>query len=237
MNTIYAFIAVILFSFSAQAKSFSSPFLNFDLAPGWTCQNFSGTWNCKNSSASKHKAFIAVTAKKARLGTTLTTYKNKLLKPFSRTWNGKVVNSKPQSAEEVSIRGQKWIQSTHIDGEIPNSMTKYLITVKNGLSILVTFSAHNDDYPILSNDFMRSIESLKLNPKLSPKMAAPNNQTNIANNNLDTGNELDDIFDTDPTQTKGSGKLTIGSLKKLGAIALLIIAALLFLISRRKKKV
>lgn len=236
MNTFYVFIAIILFSFTAHAKQFTSPFVNFELPPGWSCQNMSGTWNCKNSSSSKHKGFIAVTPKKARLGTTLTTYKDKLLKPFSRTWNGKVVNSKPQSSEEVSIRGQKWIQSTHLDSEVPNSMTKYLITIKNGLSILVSFTAHNDDYPVLSNDFMRAIESLKLNPKLTPKMAAPTAKTNIANNNLNTGNELDDIFDTDPTQTKGSGKLTMGSLKKVGAIVLLIIAALLFLLSRRKKK-
>jgi len=235
MKSVFIFTTFILMSMAAQAKSFNSPFLNFDLPPGWTCQNFSGTWNCKNSSASKHKAFIAVTAKKARLGTTLTTYKNKLLRPFSRTWNKKVVNSRPQSSEEVSIRGQKWIQSTHIDGEIPNSMTKYLITIKNGLSILVTFSAHNDDYPALSNDFTRAIESLKLNSKLTPKIAAPAPTTNMANNNLDTGNELDDIFDTDPTLGQGGGKLTMGSLKKIGVIALLIFAVLFFLISRRKK--
>ncbi len=235
MKSIFVFVAIILISITSQAKSFNSPFLSFDLPPGWNCQNYAGTWNCKNSNASKHKAFIAVTAKKARLGTSLTTYKNKLLKPFTRTWNNKTINSKPQSAEEVSIRGQNWIQSTHIDGEIPNSTTKYLVTVRSGLAILVTFSAHNDDYPMLSNDFMRSIESLKLNPKLSPTMAAPKATNNIAANNMDTGNELDDIFDTDPTQTKGDSKLTIGSLKKIGAIALLIMAALLFLISRKKK--
>ncbi len=237
MKTLFSLILLSFFSVSAQAKTFTSPFITFQLPSGFSCQNYSGTWNCKKPNSAKHKGFIAVTAKKARVGTTLSGYKNKLLKPITRNWNKKIINSQPQVTDEVIIRGQKWIQSTHLDGEVPNSMTKYLITIKNGLSVLVSFTAHTDDYPILSPDFIRAIESMKLSPKLKSNMAAPIKPlaTNSAPG-LNSGNELDDIFEEDPTQSQGGGQLTISSLKKIGALALLIIAALLFLISRRKNK-
>ncbi len=234
MNKLIFFLTYLLpaLCFSGQ---FNSAFLTFDLPKNWSCKHIAGSWNCSNPNNSKTKGLIVVTTKKPKIGSTMSSFKSKLLQPKKTTWNNKTILSEPQSAEELSIRGQKWIQATHLNGEIPNSTTKYLITIKNGLAILVTFTAQNQDYPKLSSSFLKSIESLRLRGKNSP---TTRNQNLAQQNSLPTGQMsqgLDELFETDHKKTTGSA-LTMGSLQKIGILVLILLGVVFFLLSKKRKK-
>ncbi len=237
MKTIFAIIFLFGMTSSLQAEKFNSPFLNFNTPPGWSCTHIAGSWNCNSPKNSPRKGIIVLTTKKTKVGVNLKTYLNRLQKPMKTEWNSQTIESQPQSVEEVTIRNHNWIQATHLNSEIPNGVTKYLITIKNGLTILVSFTASNDDYPSFSSAFVKSIESLKINPKLS-QMNAPKNlvKTNI-NNQLKVSNELDDLF-TDESlgapESKMDGRLD--NTKKLGILALLVLAAIFFIISKKRKR-
>ena len=59
---------------------------------------------------------------------------------------GKTIVSDPSYTKSVQIADHTWIDSLHLQSEIPGFYTRYLATVKEGLGVAVTFSVAKDHY-------------------------------------------------------------------------------------------
>ena len=221
----------------ALAKSFTNSFLDFDLPPNYNCKSNGGSWTCVSQVASDPKGIIVITAKKSKVGVNLRWFKNKLSTSKTSTWNGKKMNSTVLTVEETTLKGHKWILSTHTDGELPNSITKYLASVKNGLSILVSFTAHNQDYPKLANKFNKAISSVKIKAGPSNKKLIVGSTGATPKSLPGSSNNLEDLFGEteDPFAGRGGG-FTLDSLPKMAGAAFLGVAIILLVLIRIKKK-
>ena len=72
---------------------------------------------------------------------------------------GKPVKSEPKYAKTVSIGGQPWVDSLHLESEIPGFYTRYLATVKADIGVLVTYSINKAKYQNYLNDFEAMVEA------------------------------------------------------------------------------
>ena len=86
---------------------------------------------------------------------------------------GQPMKSKVLHVKKVGLAKHTWVDGMHLSSEIEDFYTRYLATVKQGLAIIVSFSAHKAYYTKYSSDFLRAIKSLKVvaNRNL---LAAPN---------------------------------------------------------------
>src|SRR6185312_5686077 len=66
------------------------------------------------------------------------------------------------TAKERMISNQMWIDGMHLGSEVGPYFTRYLATIKDKIAILVTFSAHKEQYTKYSADFIKAIESLRV---------------------------------------------------------------------------
>ena len=62
----------------------------------------------------------------------------------------------------VDIGGVIWADATLNGSEIPNYNTRYLATVKDGIAVLFTFSAHHSAYERLIGAALQAVHTLRL---------------------------------------------------------------------------
>lgn len=157
-------VAVAALSFNAHAKRFRNAYVSFELPPNWNCKLEGSEWVCENDFSQKTKeAIIILTAKEVGPTDTLPAYLAHLQTP--RTIQGRGgATSKSQviHVKERVIGGQMWIDGMHLGSEVGPYFTRYLATIKDRISILVTFSAHKQHYTKYSADFIKAVESLKV---------------------------------------------------------------------------
>lgn len=158
------FFLVPAFSQIAQAKTFRSAYVQFDLPERWNC-NLEGTeWVCSSTNKNDaRESIIILTAKEAGPQDNLAAYERHLRAPkMANNASGKPITSQVKNVRMRKISGQDWVDALHLGSEIPGYYTRYLATTKDKLAILVTFSAHQKYFSKYANDFLRAIESLKV---------------------------------------------------------------------------
>ncbi len=153
------------FSFSAFGKKFATSYVSFDLLNNWHCFPEGTEWICANKMKTKSKeATIILTAKQKGPSDRLDQYM-KYLKE-SRKIQGKkaapAVTSKVFHVKKRSIQRHQWVDGFHSGSEVPGYYTRYLVTTKGSLSVLVTYSAHKNHYKKYAADFASSINSLRV---------------------------------------------------------------------------
>lgn len=155
-------IALAFISHSASAKIFRNSYVSFELPPGWDCQLEGTEWVCRSTKADQAKeSIIILTAKEAGPKDNLQAYETHLKTP--RVINNSAGKPEPSKIIQVSqrtINQQVWVDGMHLASEVPNYYTRYLATVKDRIAVLVTFSAHKNQYTKYSNDFFHAILSL-----------------------------------------------------------------------------
>jgi len=157
----------ILLSLSpvAFAKKFQTEYVSFDLLNNWNCHAEGTEWICKNKLNNKKtsEALIMLTAKEKGPSDTLAEYMQylKIPKTVSKL-NGGNFTSKVVHVKQRQIQDHSWIDGFHQGSEVPVYHTRYLVTIKGHLAILVTYSAHKNHYTKYASDFAKSINSLRV---------------------------------------------------------------------------
>ena len=64
--------------------------------------------------------------------------------------------------KQVKINDQTWIDGLQLGSEVQNYFTRYLATIKDRISVLVTLSAHKNFYTKYSQDFFKAVQSLRV---------------------------------------------------------------------------
>ena len=160
-----SFFILLFVSFFAYGKKFSTSYVNFDLLNNWHCYPEGTEWICSNKLNRKKavEAVIILTAKEKGPADTLENYLKHLKTPRQVSGKGgKKTTSKVFHAKQRQINGHLWVDGFHQGSEVPAYYTRYLITAKNKIAVLVTYSAHKNHYTKYASDFAKSINSLRL---------------------------------------------------------------------------
>jgi hypothetical protein len=169
---------VLLLPAAANADKFANQFTEFELPPQWKCNLESAEWVCQSENASKKTDAIIVLAAKLKgeqdsLDQYLAYLKN------AKVWNsvqGKQLTSQPKYAKTVDVNGHPWVDSLHLESELPGFYTRYLATVKNDIGVLVTFSVNKAKY----QDYLQDVENMVKTLRVFRKPGG----INTGNNNL-----------------------------------------------------
>ena len=165
MNLILC-VFFLTFSFSTVAKKFATSYVSFDLLNNWHCHPEGTEWICKNKLNRKKasEAMIILTAKQKGPSDNLAIYMNHLKSPrtVKSSSRGGSFTSKVFHAKQRQINRHMWVDGFHHGSEVPSYYTRYLVTIKGNLAILVTYSAHKDHYKKYASDFATSINSLRV---------------------------------------------------------------------------
>ncbi len=165
MKKIYIVMLVVAaLPITVFAKNFANQFIEFQLPEKWDCQLDGTEWVCQSTDEQKKRdAIIVLAAKIKKAGMDeLPVYKAHLEKPQQyQSLSGESITSEPRYVKELDITGKTWIDSLHLQSEIPDFYTRYLATVESDLGILVTFSVRKDKYEEYAPDIENMVKSLR----------------------------------------------------------------------------
>jgi LPXTG-motif cell wall-anchored protein len=106
---------------------------------------------------------VVLSYRTQREGDTLVEYYRILGSPLEvKDLKGRKGKSKPSYTKYKKISGHDWVDSQHRSSELPGFITRYLATVKNGRSLLVTVTVHKDKYGVYMPELYKMIESIKI---------------------------------------------------------------------------
>lgn len=161
---VFATFLSLLVTLPAQAKRFQNAYVSFDLPPNWNCTLEATEWVCVNDFQQRAKeAIIILTAKQVGPTDSVDAYMQHLRTPRSITNpSGVATPSKVIHVQTRNIANHPWADSLHLGSEVVSYYTRYLGTTKEGIAILVTFSAYKTHYTKYSQDFLRAIDSLRV---------------------------------------------------------------------------
>lgn len=246
MNKKSTFSAVILTlailaSPQAMAVKFANQFTEFELPPQWQCNLEGAEWVCQNTTESKKRdAIIVLAAKLKGDQDSLDQYLAYLKAPkFYTSVQNKPVKSEPKTAKIANINGQAWVDSLHLESEIPGFYTRYLATVKQDIGVLVTYSINKNKYQDYINDFDNLVKTLRVFRKEGGINAAPANTNLFSNNQVPQSVSGDTVFPGANIQGAGDQPQQAAPKPKKDNSTMIIIglagAALLFLMMKRKR--
>ncbi len=155
-----------LFCQNVQAKVWANAYLNFEIPDRWKCVLEQTEWVCRSEDTKESKeAVIILTAKEADPTTdSFPKYEAHLSNPITVPLRsgGTELSKVYKKPEYIQIQAQRWLDGFHLGSEVPHYFTRYLATIKESIAVLVTFSAHKDEYAKYSSDFTKAIQSLRV---------------------------------------------------------------------------
>ncbi|MCB9072392.1 MAG: LPXTG cell wall anchor domain-containing protein [Bdellovibrionaceae bacterium] len=240
--TKYVPLFFIVFATSvAHGKVFSNSYVSFQLPANWDCKVAGTEWVCRSSNNDQaRQAIIVLTAKEVGPNDNFAYY-NQYLRAAKtpKHRDGTVATaSKVQHLNTVQIANQPWADALHLGSLLPNFYSRYLVTIKDKIAILVTFTAKKEYYTRYSRQFFDAINSLRVTATSNKKIG------NIKGSHEALGVNID----PDTMNTEGWGESagdinvngTGGTSKKsnlwLYGLALLMAAGGAFFLIKKKKK-
>ncbi len=243
----FLFFAIfITFSFTSSAKKFATSYVSFDLLNNWQCHSEGTEWICTNKLNRKKasEAMIILTAKQKGPPDSLAKYIAHLKNPrvVKKSKSGSY-SSKVFHAKQRQINQHMWVDGFHQGSEVPAYYTRYLVTIKGSLAILVTYSAHKNHYKKYASDFAASINSLRVmnvSPDFASRQRGSMGMGSVQNALEDMINADDELGGMDGGVDDEGRKGLIGLFTKpetLAGLALLAaLLAYLYLKKRKKRK-
>jgi hypothetical protein len=149
---------------NAHAVLFANQFVEFELPPQWQCSLEGAEWVCQSTNeTSKRDAIIVLAAKLKGDQDSIEQYLAylKAAKTYSSV-QGKSVKSDPKYAKTVNLNGQPWVDSLHLESEIPGFFTRYFATVYQDIGVLVTYSVNKAKYSQYLSHFENMVKTLKV---------------------------------------------------------------------------
>lgn len=172
-----AIIGLFLISATAHAARFANQFVEFELPARWQCNLEGAEWVCQSTDETKKRdAIIVLAAKLKGDQDSLDQYLNHLkASKVYQSVQGRTVKSDPKYAKSVVIGGHPWVDSLHLESELPGFYTRYVATVKQDIGVLVTFSINKDKYNEYLPDCENLVNTLKVFRKAGGINAGPSN--------------------------------------------------------------
>ena len=236
MRALFITLFSFLFIQPVHAGKFANQFVEFELPAEWVCLLEGAEWVCQNQqNAEKKKDAIVILAAKIQGDQdTLPQYLDYLKNPkVFNTPQGKAVTSEMRYAQNRTIQDHSWVDSLHLESEIPGFYTRYLATVKDGIGILVTYSVSKNKYSDYTAMFENMVKSLKAFRREGGLNAAPANSDLFKNakipGNMNSDTVFPDIKGADETQKKHGGSPFDDPMIFYGAVALAGIVAIMIL--------
>lgn len=169
-------LVLIFFSFSSHGDMFRAPYVNFDIGYKWTCKSFGVDWVCHHYLNKGAKpALILITAKEGLSSDDLGIY--------MEAFKIDQINSlKHNRIKKILVNQHVWVEAFHQNSILKNMFSRYTATIcceetKAKIHILIGFHAHKENYTEYSNEFLKSIKSLRLASDLKETLAQIRQQT------------------------------------------------------------
>lgn len=239
-NTLLAITTVVAFASKAHAVKFTNQFVEFELPVKWQCSLEGAEWVCQSTDETrKRDAIIVLAAKLKGDQDSLDKYQEYLGKP--RVFNapsGKSVTSDPKYASVKQFNGHPWVDSLHLESEIPGFYTRYLATVKEDIGVLVTYSINKTkytDYQAQFEDLVKSIKVFRSKTINANSLAGPN--SNLFNTQSLPGQvaALSEGLKAPDAQTGDSKPASGGGDDNMMLYGLAALAVVGFIIYKKKK--
>jgi hypothetical protein len=230
-------LALFLTASNAFAVKFANQFVEFELPAKWNCSLEGAEWVCQSTDEQrKRDAIIVLAAKLKGDQDSLEKYQEYLEKPRTFTApNGKPVTSQPKYAHGMQINGQNWMDSIHLESEIPGFYTRYLATIKQDIGVLVTYSINKTKYQDYLQQFEDMIKSMKVFRKAGGVNTNPNTSL-FAQNQLPGTFTGSTVFpDQQPTAAPASAKPKPKEEDNTMLLLLVGAVAVGFILYKRKK--
>lgn len=231
---VLAQIAILAPTQSFAAK-FANQFTEFELPPQWQCNLEGAEWVCQSTNEAKKKdAIIVLAAKLKGDQDSLDQYESYL--KGSKSWTsiqGKPVKSEVKYAKMQAYGGQTWVDSLHLESEIPGFFTRYLATVKNDIGVLITYSVNKNKYQDYVNDFNNMIATLKVFRNPGQPINARPQDSNIFAAGIPTNVQPNSVF-----QVAGGADATAPRRKQDDGMMMYLLvgaAVVLFIVIKRRK--
>lgn len=234
-----AFLMSLTFCFSTQAKQFSNSYVSFQLPPNWTCKVAGTEWVCRSSAGEDAKqAIIVLTAKEVGPNDNFAYY-NQYLKATKTPKNrdGTVATqSKIIHLKTVQIGNHPWVDGLHMGSLLPNFYSRYLVTIKDKIAVLVTFNAKKEYYTKYSKHFFDAINSLRVTASSGSAGKNIKSSNEALGVNLDAHTDDDELIgdDVDPNAI-GLDDQKKSNVWLYGVFLILVGTAVFFLMFKKKK--
>ena len=191
---------------SALAAKFANQFVEFELPPQWQCNLEGAEWVCQSTNEErKRDAIIVLAAKLKGEQDSLDQYTAYLKQPKQYTAvNGKPVRSEQKYTKSVSINQHPWIDSLHMESEIPGFYTRYLATIKEDIGVLVTYSINKAKYQQYLDDFENMVKTLRVFRKPGGINTLGDQSKNLFNTTIPKSLSQDTVFPGGQPQGGGS---------------------------------
>lgn len=189
MNRRYCAFLLFWVSQICSAKTFHNSYLQFEMPDNWTCVLAHTEWICNpTGKAESREAVLILAAKVSGPEDNFEEFKKNLSTPRNiQSRSGLPIQSKVVQVKTTQVQGQKWLEALHYQSEIETFYTRYLVTAKERLSILLSLSCQKAVFTKYSAVFNQLLPSLKITappellkqplPLLSP---VPNDLTLVA---------------------------------------------------------
>jgi hypothetical protein len=140
--------------------------------------------------------------------------------------------SKVQHINTIQIANHPWVDGLHLGSLLPNFYSRYLVTVKSKIAVLVTFSAKKEFYTLYSKQFFDAINSLKVNEQAA---GAASGSLRKAGDEFmgSASDQMEDGWESEENVVKTPSG---GSNAWIYGLALILAAAGVFFILKRSKK-
>ncbi len=226
-------LAVLLTVFSLHAKPITNNFIEMNVPDDWTCAQYAGEqWTCIPMDPAKVKDAIVVFSFAEQspsdsmklfydyLNTSLT-----MTDPVTK----KTEKSTPKNMQYKDIQGQTWVDSLHLSHAVPNYYTRYLATMKDGRSVLVSVTVDKAKYNIYMSLLYKMVESMRL------RVAAPSAPLETGLSGL-LGQKIKESKEKKtPLSLPAPKKKSGTSVLMLSVLAALVVFILLYRYIKRKK--
>jgi hypothetical protein len=229
---------LILSGPNASAARFANQFVEFELPARWQCNLEGAEWVCQSTDEMrKRDAIIVLAAKLKGDQDSVDQYLNYLKAPkIYQSVQGKTVKSEAKYAKTVQLNEHTWVDSLHLESELPGFYTRYLATVKQDIGVLVTFSVNKEKYNDYLSDAEAMVNTLKVFRKAGGINAAPAGSNLFATSGIPAGVDSGSVFPTQPMGGEASAPAPSKSEEELPLGLILVgVAVVGYLFWRRRQ--
>lgn len=235
---VFAILALQLFVSNAESRTFKNAYISFEMQDNWKCNLETTEWVCRAEDPQEAKeAVIILTAKEQGPTDSFPQYEAHLNAPINTMTRAGIALSSTMKykARNQKINDQPWVDGLHQDSEVQNYFTRYVATIKDGIAILVTFSAHNKLYAKHSANFEKTIQSLRVTATKDllnrPDTGPLRGSNEVLGAGIGSAMPADLLAAQDDQAARTGGKGLLQNKTVLGA-ALLILALLIYIVAK-----
>lgn len=151
---------------SVQAKPFANHFIEMNIPDDWNCAPYMGEqWTCTPMDPEKQKDAVVVFSfaeqgAEDSLNGFYDYLKSEIYIEDPNTKKKEKVL--PKSLQYKDIQGQSWVDALYLGQAIPDYYSRYLGTIKDGRSVLVSTTVDKAQYNAYMASLYKMIESIRL---------------------------------------------------------------------------